>query len=77
MSIRPPDDPITMERRHILEGKKRVARQERLVEELVRKGHSELALTAADLLYLLRDILAISWERLRPLEQDRRAKRPE
>jgi hypothetical protein len=62
---------IAMERRHILEGEKRVDRQEALVGELILKGHSELALTAAELLGLLRGFVAVASERLQTLEQRR------
>lgn len=63
-----PDDAIAMERRHILAGEKGVARQQALLEELVGKGHDQLALAANDLLALLLESLELSRTRLRELE---------
>ena len=63
-----PEDAIAMERRHILEGEKRVARQQALAAELIKKGHNQLALTANELLALLRELLELSRTRLQELE---------
>jgi hypothetical protein len=63
-----PEDAIAMERRHILEGEKRVARQEALVGKLIDYGHDQLALAAKELLGLLRETLELSKTRLRSLE---------
>ncbi|SEE99408.1 hypothetical protein SAMN05519104_7553 [Rhizobiales bacterium GAS188] len=62
------EDAITMERRHILEGEKRVARQEALVAELIGKRRDDLARTAKDVLGILRESLELSRTRLRTLE---------
>jgi DNA-binding PadR family transcriptional regulator len=63
-----PTDTIAMERRHITEGEKRVARQEALVFELTEKGHDQLVRSANKLLDLLRECLELSKERLWDLE---------
>jgi hypothetical protein len=69
MSDWSPEQAIAMERRHILEGEKRVSRQEALVEELIQKGgRYQLVQTAHEVLSLLRASLELSWERLRDLE---------
>ena len=57
-----------MERRHILEGEKRVARQEALVGKLIENGHDQLVRAANEVLGLLRQSLELSRERLRDLE---------
>jgi hypothetical protein len=57
-----------MEKRHILEGEKRIARQEVLTEELIEKGCGNLVPQANELLWLLRQSLELSRERLRDLE---------
>ena len=61
-------DTIAMERRHILEGEKRVARQEVLISELTRKGHDWLLPMAADVLSIMCDCLEMSKTRLMDLE---------
>ena len=63
-----PAEAIAMERRHILEGVKRISRQEALVGELIGGGHAQLALTAKELLSLMREILEFSKVRLRSIE---------
>jgi len=62
------EDTIAMERRHISEGEKRVARQQSLVGELIEKGHDGLAHTANELLVILLESLELSRTRLRDLE---------
>jgi len=57
-----------MEKRHILEGEKRVARQEVLAGELIEKGCGHLVPRSNELLRLLRQSLELSRERLRDLE---------
>jgi hypothetical protein len=64
-----PETAIAMERRHIIEAEKRVARQEALVMELVRQGHDQLTHAANHLLSLFRESLELSRDRLRDLEQ--------
>jgi hypothetical protein len=59
---------IAMERRHILEGEKRVSRQEALVGKLIENGHDQLVRAANEVLGLLRESLELSRERLRDLE---------
>ena len=63
-----PEKAIAMERRHILEGEKRVSRQEALVGKLINSGHDQLVPTANEVLGLLRESLELSKERLRDLE---------
>jgi hypothetical protein len=63
-----PEKAIAMERCHILEGEKRVSRQEALVGELIDKRHDQLVPTANEVLGLLREALELSKERLRDLE---------
>ena len=61
-------DAIGMERRHILEGEKRVARREALVEKLIENRHDQLVRTANEVLGLLCESLELSKESLRDLE---------
>jgi len=61
-------DAIAMERRHILDGEKKVARQEALMLELIEKHHTKLVPMAADVLGILRECLEMSKTRLRDLE---------
>ena len=69
MSDWSPEKAIAMERRHILEGERRVFRQEALVEKLVENGRlNQLVHTANEMLGLLRESLELSRERLRYLE---------
>lgn len=63
-----PEDAMAMERRHVLEGEKRVARQEALVRELIEKGHDQIVPQSNDLLSLLLASLELSRTRLRELE---------
>ena len=64
-----PKDAIAMERRHILEGAKRVARQKALVAELTTKQRHRLACSASGLLVLLQESLEMSRARLADLER--------
>jgi hypothetical protein len=68
-------DAIAMERRHVLEGEKRVVRQLALVAKLDGGGNDQLAKGAVELLDLQRDILEFSKMRLQQLE-DRFGKEP-
>jgi hypothetical protein len=63
-----PEDAMDMEKRHILEGEQRVARQEALVEKLREQGRDRFVQRANQLLTLLRESLELSRERLRHLE---------
>jgi hypothetical protein len=70
MSDWSPETAIAMERRHILEGEKRVSRQEALVGKLVCNGGvHQLAHSANEVLGLLRESLELSRERLRDLDE--------
>jgi hypothetical protein len=68
MSPWSPEETIAMERRHILEGEKRVARQEALTGELIEKGYYHIANEAIELLKVMRETLELSRERVRDLE---------
>jgi hypothetical protein len=61
-------DAIAMERRHIIKGEKRVARQKALRKDLIGKGYNQLVLPAKEFLDLLRESLELSRERVRYLE---------
>ena len=63
-----PDDAIAMERRHIREGEKRIARQEALVKKLTEKGSFEVARLSKEVLTLLRASQELSINRLRYLK---------
>jgi hypothetical protein len=63
-----PQEAMAMERRHILEGEKRVARQKALVGELVVKRRDRNASIASELLGVLQESLELSRSRLRELE---------
>lgn len=62
------EDAIGMERRHIFEGEKRIARQQAIIRELIDAGHDQLAITAAELLGVMHEILEFAKARLRNLE---------
>lgn len=64
-----PGKAIAMERRHILEGEERVARQETLVGKLIENRHDQLVRAANEMLDLLRETVELSKERLRDLEK--------
>ena len=59
-----------MERRHVLEGAKRVERQKALVGELIAKRRGRLARQAEELLVLLQASLGLSKARLADLESE-------
>jgi N-glycosylase/DNA lyase len=63
-----PEDAMDMEKRHILEGEQRVARQEALIEKLREQGRDQFVRRASQVLDVLRESLELSRERLRDLE---------
>jgi hypothetical protein len=63
-----PQEAIAMERRHILDGEKTVARQTARAWELTAKGYYRSANTANELLDIFQDLLEFSRFRLRDLE---------
>jgi hypothetical protein len=63
-----PERAMAMERRHIAEGEKRVARQKVLTGELIEKGYYRIAEEALGLLKIMRETLELTRERLRYLE---------
>jgi hypothetical protein len=63
-----PEDTKTMERRHILEGEQRIARQETLLKKLMEEGRDHLVQQAIQLLDLFRELQELSRERLQYLE---------
>jgi hypothetical protein len=68
MSDWSPETAIAMERRHVLEGGERIARQEALVKKLMERGPPELVQIAGQMLDTLRESLELSRDRLRYLE---------
>jgi hypothetical protein len=64
-----PTDAIAMERRHIIEGEKVVARQAALVLVLHEKRHSQRERLSIELLDIFQDCLKFSRRRLLDLEQ--------
>jgi len=75
MSDWSPKEAIAMERRHVLEGENRIARQLALVAKLNGSGNQQLAKSAVELLDIQHDMLKISRLRLQQLE-DRFGKEP-
>jgi hypothetical protein len=75
MSDFSPDQAIAMERRHIVEGERRVARQEALARELAVKGNNKNARQSVESLNIMRASLELSRGRLRDLEE-RYGKKP-
>jgi hypothetical protein len=63
-----PKEAIAMERRHVLEGENRIARQIALVTKLNGCGNAQLAKSAVELLDLQQDLLKLSKTRLQQLE---------
>jgi hypothetical protein len=61
-----------MARRHVAEGKDRVARQEILIAELDRDGHTELAVKAGELLTTFETSLRLMREDLSRIENESR-----
>jgi hypothetical protein len=61
-----------MARRHVAEGKDRVARQEILIAELDRDGHPELAVQARELLTTFETSLRLMREDLLRIENESR-----
>jgi hypothetical protein len=70
-----PKDAIALERRHIVEGEQRVARQEMLLRQVTAWGRENLIDDATEVLRLLREAVDLSRVRLRDLE-DRYPRRP-
>jgi len=64
MSDWSPEKAIAMEKRHIVEGEMRIARQEAIVANLMEKGRGELLTLAEDLLSAFRESVGLSRERL-------------
>jgi alanine dehydrogenase len=63
-----PGKAIEMERSHIEEGERRVARQEVLVRQLTNRGHDILVREGVGISGLLCESLRLSRDRLRDLE---------
>jgi hypothetical protein len=60
MGKQPSEDLLTMAKRHVQEGEQRVARQEALVADLLRGGHSAAAARGAEVLAQMRWSLDLS-----------------
>jgi hypothetical protein len=72
MSERPTEDPLSMARRHVAEGRERVARQETLVSTIVSSSYGEVLARAQELLVTLQTSLALMERDLERLEKKRR-----
>jgi BMFP domain-containing protein YqiC len=57
-----------MERRHISEGAKRIARQEARVAEATERGYNQLAVVSREVLSIFRQSLELTRARLQDLE---------
>jgi hypothetical protein len=67
--ILPGESQIEMERRHILEGEARIARQEALIRKLDLSRNLDLVLSARELLEAFRESVAFAKERVSYLER--------
>ena len=59
-----PETPLRMTRRHVAEGKERIARQEMLIADLEREGHDDMLPDARGLLGRFQDFQAVAEEEL-------------
>jgi hypothetical protein len=66
------EDRLSMARRHVAEGKDRIARQEILIAELDRDGHAELAVKARELLTTFETSLRLMRDNLLRIENESR-----
>jgi hypothetical protein len=72
MGHRRTEDLLSMARRHVAEGEAHVARQEILIAELYRDGHTELAVKARELLTTFETSLRLMREDLSRIENESR-----
>jgi hypothetical protein len=66
------EDPLSMARRHVAEGEKRVEHQANLIAELDRDQHTELAVKARELLTAFETSLRLMREDLSRIENKSR-----
>jgi hypothetical protein len=59
------EDPLAMAARHVMEGEERVARQEAILEELVKDGREREAAAARKVLETMQTTLKLAREHLR------------
>ena len=59
------ETPLAMAARHVMEGEERVARQQAVVERMLKAGYQRQAAEAAKLLETMRTTLSLSREHLR------------
>ena len=59
------ESPLVMAARHVMEGEERVARQQAVVERMLKAGYQRQAAEAAKLLETMRTTLSLSREHLR------------
>ena len=71
-----PEDLLALARRHVVEGEKRIARQEATVAKIIASGDRQMALKAEDVLHILQCSLDLARAHLLRLEQDRGHKPP-
>jgi hypothetical protein len=64
-----PASAIAMEKRHIVEGQERVARQNAIVSTHIERGHDRMVARSMEVLAMFRNSVEQSRERLRYLEQ--------
>jgi hypothetical protein len=64
-----PASAIAMEKRHIVEGQERVARQNAIVSSHIKQGHDRMVARSMEILAMFRNSVEQSRERLRYLEQ--------
>lgn len=74
--IESPQNTVEIERRHVREAEKLVARQEAILRELRLRRDRRLAELAQEVLAGLQENLRLAAERLAKLEQQRSEKRP-
>jgi hypothetical protein len=63
------ESPLAMAARHVMEGEDRVARQQAVVERMLKAGYQRQAAEAAKLLETMRTSLSLAREHLRREEE--------
>jgi hypothetical protein len=64
------ESPLAMAARHVMEGEERVARQQAVVERMLKAGYQREAAEAAKLLETMQTTLKLSREHLRREEEN-------
>jgi hypothetical protein len=65
------ESPLAMAARHVMEGEERIARQQAVVERMLKAGYQRQAAEAAKLLETMRTSLCLAREHLRREEESR------